>query len=112
MRKRMARHPLRVEEERMANEMREWLWWAGCVEIAHDQWLVPESQKAERDGMWWYYEEVMWRLSLADRQVKAGEYGLAACHRAEECRVGKECVSTCRSWWCQSSSAHILFKSY
>src|SRR3546814_17528868 len=42
MRKRMARHPLRVEGERMANEMRE---------------------------------------------------------RSEESRVGKECVSTCRSRW-------------
>src|SRR3546814_781080 len=86
----MARHPLRVEEERMANEMREWLWWAGCVEIAHDQWLVPESQKAERDGMWWYYEAVMWRLAMADRQVKAGEAGRAAWHSVHAGRLFTE----------------------
>src|SRR3546814_20311757 len=32
------------------------------------------------------------RALLADRQQKAGV-------RSEERRVGKECVSTCRSWW-------------
>src|SRR3546814_16045485 len=44
MRKRMARQPLRVEEERMAHEMREWLGGAGCGEIAQAKWLWPEAQ--------------------------------------------------------------------
>ena len=90
MRKRLVRRPLSVEEERMTNEMREWLWWAGCVEISHDRWLVPDSQKTERDGMWWYYEAVLGRLAMAGRQVKAGEAGRAAWHSLHAGRLFAE----------------------
>src|SRR3546814_15823563 len=40
--------------------------------------------------MWWYYEAVMWRLAMADRQVKAGEAGRAAWHSVHAGRLFTE----------------------
>src|SRR3546814_18678675 len=43
-----------------------------------------------------------WQLVGSDRYnslVGAGVAGVTFSERSEERRVGKECVSTCRSWW-------------
>lgn len=89
-RKFMAKHPLRHEESSMRSAMGEWLWQAGCIEMSHGHWMVPESQEAARDGMWWYYEEVTSRLAMARRQVEAGEAERAAWHSLHAGRLFAE----------------------
>lgn len=91
-RKLMAKRPLRYEQRDMTSEMDEWLWRAGCVRLSHveDRWMVPKSQEAERDGMWWYYEAVMWRLEMARRQIAAGEAERAAWHSLHAGRLFAE----------------------
>lgn len=86
----MARHPLRSEQSRMENDMREWLWRSGCVEISHMRWMVPESQQSERDGMWWYFERIGERLDMARRQIKEGEAERAAWHSLHAGRLFAE----------------------
>lgn len=91
----MAKRPLRHEKLSMASAMNEWLWKAGCVRLGHERsgnerWMVPESQEAERDGMWWYYEAVNWRLEMAKRQIAAGEAERAAWHSLHAGRLFAE----------------------
>src|SRR3546814_11829771 len=38
-------------------------------------------------------------MDLAFLQLRYGDYQRARANRSAERRVGKECVSTCRSWW-------------
>src|SRR3546814_3665574 len=45
--------------------------------------------------------DVGYRMVLADLYLKNGRFRSAATSRSEERRVGKECVSTCRSRWSQ-----------
>lgn len=89
-RKLMAKHPLRYEEHGMRSAMDEWLWQAGCIRLSHGNWMVPKSQEAERDGMWWYFEEVTSRLEMARRQIKAGEAERAAWHSLHAGRLFAE----------------------
>lgn len=91
-RKLMAKRPLRYEERGMTSAMHEWLWQAGCVRLTHieGRWMVPESQEAERDGMWWYYEAVNSRLEMARRQVASGEAERAAWHSLHAGRLFAE----------------------
>src|SRR3546814_9940135 len=48
----------------------------------------------------WWHGDADSIISLADAQ-SAVEHLRDVELRTEECRVGKECVSTCRSWWAQ-----------
>lgn len=91
-RSRMSKRPLQHEKVNMSAQMDEWLWRAGCVRLAHweDRWMVPDSQKAERDGMWWYYEAVSARLAMAQRQIKIGEPERAAWHSLHAGRLFAE----------------------
>lgn len=91
-RSRMAKRPLRHEKLRMQSVMDEWLWQAGCVRLANwqDRWMVPKSQEAERDGMWWYCEAINWRLEMAHRQIAVGEAERAAWHSLHAGRLFAE----------------------
>src|SRR3546814_21172160 len=60
-----------------------------------DDFLVREHQVGERPA-----EEPRHMLRLVQRAGIAAEHRLAVVvRRSEERRVGKECVSTCRSRW-------------
>src|SRR3546814_16075843 len=61
---------------------------------------TPDQSEAEHERMTACAEALLTQLGLAFRRVKlcTGDMGFSA--RSEERRVGKECVSTCRSrWW-------------
>src|SRR3546814_19645457 len=67
----------------------------GVVERAARVGLLGDTNEVE-DGQW-YHALVLARLWMTSVRRTAGSttYGL----RSEERRVGKECVSTCRSRW-------------
>src|SRR3546814_14869413 len=47
----------------------------------------------------------------AQRHIAVGMAGEAVAHRSEERRVGKECVSTCRSRWSPYHKKHKLINT-
>src|SRR3546814_638590 len=49
-------------------------------------------------GVWFWYELARW-LGADRLRVFAARHGRLLTMRSEERRVGKECVSTCRSRW-------------
>src|SRR3546814_15261417 len=64
----------------------------GMIERAFDQRL--------RTGLAVFFEQVFLKTAGVDADPHRTAIGLGgAHHRSEERRVGKECVSTCRSRW-------------
>src|SRR3546814_20637949 len=77
--------------------------------------ILQASEFAIELGRWLVGEAGVYLTRIVDRKVSQGEtfvivdgglhHQLAASGnfgRSEERRVGKECVSTCRSWWSPS----------
>src|SRR3546814_19091556 len=62
---------------------------------------MPDRPVAEvRDDRLRFVEPLMERELVVRRPAQAARQGkLMVITRSEERRVGKECVSTCRSWW-------------
>src|SRR3546814_15955369 len=62
-------------------------------------WPVPLPLPTSFGGREAYIDQIRVQLSSSDPTMVLSSEGLHAMVRSEERRVGKECVSTCRSRW-------------
>src|SRR3546814_15572351 len=72
--------------------------------LAVEQPLGPEAEAAERAGIDFDLRHCLDPTGLPYRVIdiippEATCHSRGAVHRSEESRIGKECVSTCRSRW-------------